>query len=322
MAILITGGAGFIGAHLARRLIEEGEEVVLFDISPQSRLVQPIRHRVKLARGDLSSWNDIFDAIRTYNVKGVYHLGALLAVAAEENPMLAYRVNVDGTLHILEAARLLGLEGVVYLSSIASYGIGIPEIVNEDVIQMPTSMYGVSKVISERMGEYHHRRFGVDFRALRFPAVVGPGRGPGGATAYSTLMISEPALGRSYQVPVSEETQMPLLYIKDAVQSLVSLYGANNDRLKRRVYNIAGFSPTAKQLAETVKRILPNAKIHFKPDPHLVSIIGNWPKYFDETRANQEWGWKTQYLLEEATYDFIREVQTNPDIYGKPNSSP
>ncbi len=213
--ILITGGAGFIGAHLARRLLDEGEEVVLFDISPDSRLVKPIQHQIKIFKGDLSSWSDIFEAVQKYNIKGIYHLGALLAVEAEENPPKAYRVNVNGTFYILEAARFFKLERVVYISSIASYGTGIPERVSEDVIQMPTSMYGVTKVISERLGEYYHRRYGVDFRALRFPAVIGPGRGRGGATAYSTLIVSEPALGRPYQIPVHEEAQIPLLYIKD-----------------------------------------------------------------------------------------------------------
>lgn len=315
MLNLITGGAGFIGTNLARRLIENGEKVVLFDISPESRLVQPIRHLVDVVKGDLSSWSDIFYAIKKYNVEGVFHLGALLAVTAEENPMWAYQVNVNGTLYILEAARLLGLKRVVYTSSIASYGIGIPDIVNEDVIQMPSNMYGVSKVISERLGEYYYRRFGVDFRALRFPAVIGPGRGPGGVTAYATLMVSEPALGRPYEIPINEEAQIPLLYIKDAVQSLVSLYRVDDEKLKRRVYNIAGFSPTAKQLAEGVKRFLPKADLRFNPDPKFVSIIENWPKYFDETRATQEWGWKTRFHLEEAILDFIREVQSRPELY-------
>jgi len=315
MAKLITGGAGFIGAYLAKRLVDEGEEVVLFDISPESRLIQPIRHQVNIFKGDLSSWNDIFQAIQTYNISGIYHLGALLAVEAEENPTKAYQVNVNGTFYILEAARLFRLERVIYISSIASYGIGIPDRVNEDVVQMPTSMYGVSKVISERLGEYYYRRFGVDFRALRFPAVIGAGRGAGGATAYSTLVVSEPALGRPYQIPVHEEAQIPLLYIKDAIQSLLSLYRAENEKLKRRVYNIAGFSPTAKQLADTVKKHLPKATLEFKPDPKLVSIIQDWPKYFDETRANQDWGWKTQYYLEEAVIDFIQEIQSNPHLY-------
>ncbi len=315
MPILITGGAGFIGAHLARKLLEEGEEVVLFDISPESRLIQPIQHQVKIFKGDLSSWSDIFEAIQKYHVKGIYHLGALLAVEAEENPPKAFRVNVNGTFYVLEAARFFKLERVVYISSIASYGTGVPEKVNEDVIQIPTSMYGVTKVISERLGEYYFRRYGVDFRALRFPAVIGPGRGRGGATAYSTLIVSEPALGRPYQIPVQEEAQIPLLYIKDAIQSLYSLYKVEKEKLKRRVYNIAGFSPTAKQLADTVKRQLPKATLEFKPDPRLVSIIQDWPKYFDETRANQEWGWKTQYQWDDAIADFIQEIQSNPHLY-------
>ena len=125
---------------------------------------------------------------------------------------------------------------------------------------MPISMYGVTKVFCERLGEYYHRKFGVDFRGVRLPAVIGPGRGGGGASAYSTLMISEPASGRPYEVFVEEDVRMPLLYIKDAVDCLIQLYEAKNSRLKRRMYCIAGFSPTAREIYDAVKKVLPKSQ--------------------------------------------------------------
>jgi len=315
MAKLITGGLGFIGTYLARTLLKKGEEVVLFDVVTKSPLIQDIEDRVRIVQGDLASWAEVLEVIKQNRIDGIYHTGALLSASAEDRPITAYHVNAGGTFNILEAARLFNIERVIYLSTIATYGLGIPETVNEETIQMPISMYGVTKVICERLGEYYHRKFGVDFRGLRFPSVIGPGRGPGGASAYSTLIIQDPALGRPYHCFVDEEARIPLLYIKDAVNSLISLYEADNQRLKRRVYNIAGFSPSARELAEEVKKYLPKANIEFKPDPLMVEVVHSWPKYVDETKAHEEWGWKTKYFLKETVKDFIEEVQAHPEIY-------
>jgi nucleoside-diphosphate-sugar epimerase len=315
MAKLITGGLGFIGSHLAHALLKRGEEVVLFDIIPRSPLIEDIKDRVKIVQGDLASWAEVLEVVKKYKIDGIYHTGALLSAAAEEKPITAYQVNAGGTFHILEAAKLFNVERVIFLSTIATYGPGITQKVNEDTIQMPISMYGVTKVFSERLGEYYYRKFGVDFRGVRLPSVIGPGRGPGGASAYSTLMISEPALGRPYRVFVAEDVRMALLYIKDAVDCLIQLYYADNSRLKRRVYCIAGFSPTAKEIYHEVKKHIPDADLKFEPDPEMTELVRSWPPYFDETKANEEWGWKTKYFLEETIRDFIREIQTHPERY-------
>jgi len=315
MAKLITGGLGFIGVNLARALLAKGEEVVLFDIVRASPLIHDIKDKVKIVQGDLASWAEVLAVVKQYKIDGIYHTGALLSASAEERPITAYQVNAGGTFNILEAARLFNVKRIIYTSTIASYGLGL-NVVNEDTIQMPISMYGVTKVFSERLGEYYYRKFGVDFRAVRLPSVIGPGRGAGGASAYSTLMISEPALKRPYTVFVEEDVVMPLIYIKDCVECLIHLYEADNAKLKRRVYCIAGFSPTTKEIYDEVKRILPRADLRFKPDRELTEIVRSWPKSLEETRAFEEWGWKTKFHLRETVEDFIEEVQAHPDIYG------
>jgi len=315
MAKLITGGLGFIGVYLARALLQKGEDVVLFDIVGSSPLIKDIKNKVKIVQGNLASWAEVLEVVKQYKIDGIYHTGALLSASAEEKPITAYEVNAGGTFNVLEAARLFNVKRVVYTSTIASYGLGL-NTVDEDTIQMPISMYGVTKVFSERLGEYYHRKFGVDFRAVRLPSVIGPGRGGGGASAYSTLMISEPALKRPYKVYVEEDVIMPLLYIKDGVDCLIRLYEADNAKLKRRVYCIAGFSPTAREIYEAVKKILPKADIQFKPDRELTEIVRSWPKYLDETKGFEEWGWKTKFHLKETVEDFIKEVQAHPEIYG------
>jgi len=315
MPKLITGGMGFIGTYLAHALLAKGEEVVLFDVISNSPLIQDIKNKVKIVQGDLSSWAEVLEVVKQYKIDGIYHTGALLSASAEEKPITAYNVNAGGTFNVLEAARLFNVKRVVYTSTIASYGLGL-HTVNEDTIQMPISMYGVTKVFCERLGEYYYRKFGVDFRAVRLPSVIGPGRGGGGASAYSTLMISEPALKKPYTVYVEEDVIMPLLYIKDAIDGLLRLYDADNAKLKRRVYCIAGFSPTAKEIYAAVKNALPNADIQFKPDRELTEIVRSWPKYLEETKALEEWGWKTKFHLKETVEDFIKEVQAHPEIYG------
>jgi threonine 3-dehydrogenase len=315
MAKLITGGMGFIGTYLAHALLAKGEDVILFDVITSSPLIKDIKNKIKIVQGDLASWAEVLEVVKQYKIDGIYHTGALLSASAEEKPITAYNVNAGGTFNVLEAARLFNVKRVVYTSTIASYGLGL-HTVNEDTIQMPISMYGVTKVFCERLGEYYYRKFGVDFRAVRLPSVIGPGRGGGGASAYSTLMISEPALKKPYKVYVEEDVIMPLLYIKDAIEGLLRLYDADNAKLKRRVYCIAGFSPTAKEIYAAVKKALPNADIQFKPDRELTEIVRSWPKYLEETKALEEWGWKTKFHLKETVEDFIKEVQAHPEIYG------
>lgn len=315
MAKLITGGMGFIGTYLAHSLLAKGEDVVLFDVITNSPLIEDIKNKIKIVQGDLASWAEVLEVVKQYKIDGIYHTGALLSASAEEKPITAYNVNAGGTFNVLEAARLFNVKRVVYTSTIASYGLGL-HTVNEDTIQMPISMYGVTKVFCERLGEYYYRKFGVDFRAVRLPSVIGPGRGGGGASAYSTLMISEAALKKPYKVYVEEDVIMPLLYIKDGVDCLIRLYEADNAKLKRRVYCIAGFSPTAKEIYAAVKKALPNADIQFKADRELTEIVRSWPKYLEETKALEEWGWKTKFHLKETVEDFIKEVQAHPEIYG------
>ena len=315
MAKMITGGLGFIGSHLARKLVGMGEITILFDVIPKSKLIDDIKEKVTVVRGDLGNWAEVLDAVKKYKVDCIYHLGALLSAAAEENPLTAYKVNSNGMFHVLEAARLFGVEKVMFLSSIASYGLRIPERVSDDEVQLPTTLYGVTKVFNERLGEYYHQKFSINFRGVRFPSVIGPGRGAGGASAYSSLMIQKPAAGIPYDVFVDQVAKIPLLYIKDAVQSLIALEEVAEANLKRRVYNIEGFSPAALELANTVRKYVPEARIEFNPDPEMVKIVRGWPRELDDSCAREDWGWKSKYTLDTAVRDFVAEFQARTDLY-------
>ena len=315
MVNLITGGTGFIGSHLARELHKRGEKVILFDVKEDCPIIKDIRDDISIIKGDLGSWPEVLHAVEGNKVDTIFHTGSLLSASAEENPIAGHKVNANGTFTILEAARLFNVKKVIYTSTIASYGIDLPEFVDEYTIQRPRTMYGVTKVFSELLGEYYNVKFGIIFRALRLPSVIGPGRGEGGLSAYSTLMISEPALGRPYTVPVKEDTVMAIQYIKDAVQALIMLRDAKAENLKRNTYNMAGFLPKAIDIVNSVRDYVPDAEIAFAPDEKTVKIVDSWARTIHETRAKEEWGWEPRYFLDETVKDFIRELQDRRDLY-------
>jgi len=197
----------------------------------------------------------------------------------------------------------------------------VPQLVPNEAVQMPTTIYGISKVASERLGEYYSSRKPdpwVDFRAVRFPSVIGAARGPGGTTVYSTLMIQEPVRGKPYEAYVNEDTRLDILYVKDAVRALLGLHDADNAKLKRRVYNIAGIringqAPTAGDIKNAVQAVRPNAApITFKLNQPLLDIVHTFG-ILDDTVAREEWGWKGEWLdLRRAVGDFANEVETFP----------
>lgn len=306
---LVTGGLGFIGSRVAKRLIEDGENVVLFDIVGSSKYIADLdENRIKIVRGDLSNVIQVIETVKNNNIDCIYHLGALLSPGAVSSPQVAYTVNVNGTINILEAARLYNVECVMYPSTIATYGPGLPDIVNEDVVQYPREMYGATKTICERMGELYHYDYGVNFRSVRFPAIVGHER-TSGLSAFTSFMIIEAAKGRPYSAYVDESTIVPFMYKDDAVNSLVSLRYANEANLKRRIYNPEAISCSAGELAAAIKKILPDAKIMFEPDADKVKMISAWAKGFDGTRARQEWDFSLQYNLESTIKSVIHAAR-------------
>ena len=311
---LITGGLGLIGTCLARRLLQDDEEVVLFDMQTTSKLIEDIRGRVKIVQGDVANWAQVADAVRSNRVDSIYHLGALLTPACEASPQAAYAVNLNGTFHILEAARLFNIGSVIFTSSIATYGATAPPVVNEDTAQRPTTMYGLTKIAAERLGDFYHHRYGVNFRCVRYPLVVGPGHTIG-ISRYARQMIQEPALGRPYQAYVDESVRLPLIYLKDAAWALVCLKRADDAGLRRRVYNLGGYYITAGEQADVVRKHIPHASIEFHPDEAAIKVLSDMFRNMDDTRARQEWGFSLQYSVDEYVADFISEVQSNRPIY-------
>jgi threonine 3-dehydrogenase len=344
--ILITGGTGFIGSYLAMDLMERGEDVVLFDRTPDLRRIEgfkdryeKVKNRLTFVQGDLSLLPHVMEVFDEHPPKSVYHLGALLSAGAEANPTMGFQVDLVGTWHVLEAARMQrqAKKGdspikVLFPSTIASFGEHIPKELKEKVpneaSQFPTTMYGTSKVASERLGEYYHRRGWVNFRGVRFPAVIGASRGPGGTTVYSTLMVEQPALGNTYTVYVKPDLRLAILYVKDAVKALRELHDVDEKKLgssdqpksTRRIFNIGSITgpdgqrpPTAEEIAQAVNGALGEDRVKFDPDPKMDATVRGFG-ILDDSKARQEWQWSGGDFrdLNKTIKDFIEEIKKYP----------
>jgi threonine 3-dehydrogenase len=310
MAILITGGAGFIGIDLVKELIRRGEEIVIFDKAIPQGLFAGEESVSKIV-GDITNWPEVLNVVRQNKVDTIFHLAAILSAVAEGNPWAAININAVGTYHVLEAARIFQVPKVLFTSSMGAYGVTREVIVTEDTVQRPSIIYGVTKVFSELLGLYYHKKFGLDFRGVRFPQLIGPGVKTMGFGQYNPWLIEAAIKGEPFEVWVPEDTVIPLMYIKDVTRSLVRLCDAPEKNLKTRVYNLGQIMPppTAKDLVEMVKRHYPEARIHYKPDPNAVKVIKTIPRIIKGDQAEKEWGWQIRFSLEATVADFISEFK-------------
>ncbi len=320
MSILITGGTGFIGTQLARRLAEKGEDVILFSRAPRLERLEDIKDRVKFIPGDLTVWPEIMNAIRDHQVEGVFHFGGMLSTPAEQNPWACFQTNVAGTMHVLEAARLFGVKRVFFASTSGTYGLGIGRVVTEETIQRPTSAYGISKLYGELLGRFYRRKFDLDFRCLRYCAVIGPGAKNMMVSQYNSWMIENAALGKPYECFVTDDIKIPVTYFKDALRATEMLYYAPKGKIETVCYNVAGISPaqTVKELELAIKKFIPEARIRYKPAPAVMEFFRSYPvELIDDSRAREEWGWQPLYTdFEKIVEDFLKEVGSRPHYYG------
>lgn len=315
--ILITGGLGFIGSHVARAFLGKGYNVVLLDITTDKKLIRDIEDKVIVVRGDIANKEQLSKILKRYKPDTVIHYAALLSSAAESNPELGYSVNFSGLWNVYDSSRVADVNAIIFASSIAAYGPGVPEIVSEDTFTIPQTLYGISKQLGEMLGLWFYKKYGIQFAAPRYASVVGPGRRNGGASAYSTLLIQKPAQGDPYIVNVPKDAKIPLVYIKDVADVTIKVC-ENIKTLKSRIYNISSFheNPTALEIAKTVKKFIPEAKITFKPDPTITEIVKSWPRNVSLERIKSEVNWVPKYgSLDTLVNDFIKEVRNHPDMY-------
>ena len=306
MKILVTGAAGQVGTDLLPLLVEGGHEVSVFDIAGRP---DGCPAEVDWIQGDITGRPEVFDAVKTKRPDLIYHLAAILSARGEGMPHVAYRVNLDGTMNVLEAARLFEVGQVFFASTIAAFGPGLPDLVPNEVSLRPTTMYGVTKVAGELLGEYYARKFGMDFRGVRFPGLINAGIPGGGTSDYALFMYVDGIRNGSYEAFCEPNAMIPFMYMPDALRAIIELAEAPREKLTRHIYNIASISATAEEFAEAVRARVPGVEITFEPVPELQAILDSWPRALDDSQARADWGWKPEYDLDAMSDDLIEKIR-------------
>lgn len=312
--ILVTGAAGQVGMELVPylRSIYGAERVIASDVKSPP---QDLLHSGPFQYIDVLEMTQLSRLIVEENVDTVIHLAAILSAAGEKHPDLALKINNVGFQNVLEIARNNKMK-VFCPSTIAVFGPSSPlDNTPDDCILRPTTMYGVTKVYGELLGEYYHSKYGVDFRSVRYPGVVSGAAMPGGGTTdYAVEIFYEALRHKSYTCFLEENTYLPMMYMPDLLKGTVDLLNANPNTLQRRVYNMSSMSFTPVQLAASIRRRIPEFEMRCKPD-FRQAIANTWPKKLDDTLARREWGWKPKYDLDSMVDDILDYMIRNYDDF-------
>jgi nucleoside-diphosphate-sugar epimerase len=321
---LITGAGGEIGHALVARFAGTDAAIITLDINPLDAAVSSMVARE--FTGSICDGPLLERMLAEFEVDRVFHLAALLSTRAEFTPVSAHRVNVEGTLNLLEFAQRQGESHgrtvtFVYPSSIAAYGLPGPTQkaasgrVSEDQFTHPITMYGCNKLYCEELGRYYTRHYKqlsvdatphVDFRAVRFPGLISATTRPSGGTSdYASEMIHAAAKGEPYACFVQAETRIPFMAMPDASDVLFLLAGAPRERLSRTAYNVSAFSATAAAIREEVVTAFPSARIEYKIDRKRQDIVDSWPAEVDDTAARTDWGFCPAYDFHRAFREYL-----------------
>lgn len=297
--VLITGSLGQLGRGLASmlRLMYGQDSVVMTDIvkAPDDSSIAPYFYL------DVLSVPAITEAVVNCKIDTIVHFSALLSAVGENNVPLALQVNGQGVQNVLEVAKKYSLQ-VFIPSTIGAFGPSTPRQNTPDLcIQRPRTIYGVTKVYAELLGEYYHERFGVDFRSLRFPGIISATKPGGGTTDYAIQIFYDALLYGKHKCYLGPNTRLPMMYDTDCTASVIFFLAADGKKLPQRTYNVTGYSFTPEEIAAEIRKIMPQFKIEYEICPIRQKIADSWPESLDDSHAKKDWGWKPAYDLEGTT---------------------
>lgn len=316
MTTLITGGTGVNGAATARLLVSRGERPVLLDNRVDPSLIADIAADVDVVTGDILDGAALKEVVAGHDITHIVHMAALMPGPAEAAPRRAIAIGVDGTLNVLEAARTCGVRRVVYTSSNAFVGNiggkhGHPDFVplDESLPPNPADLYGVTKVCSETLGNYYRKRYGVEFVALRYPSIYGPGKlARHGVLALYGKIIEDAMAGREVLIPQGGDQRNDAVYVGDVAHSVVLALDAED--LTQWTFNIGtGRGVTLKDFADVLKRIFPEAKIDIGSGLDFRDGYKQSYCVFDIGKAREQLGYEPRYFLEEGIGDYIESIR-------------
>jgi nucleoside-diphosphate-sugar epimerase len=308
--ILVTGATGQIGSELTIELRRKYGKDRVIAAGHKRKPSETLSESGPFEYVDTTNKDSTEKVVKKYDIDTIYHLAAVLSAVGEENPQVAWRVNMDGLYNILEAAREHGMTRVFWPSSIAVFGPEAPRVnTPQDAVLIPRTMYGVTKVAGELLCNYYFARFGLDVRSVRYPGIISSETLPGGGTTdYAVEIFYEAIKKKRYTCFVRENTVLPMMYILDCIKATIDLMEANSAKIKHRTsYNVAGMSFSAGELAAEISKHIQGFEYDYKPD-FRQKIADSWPMSLDDSAAREEWGWKPEYDLATMTKDMIEKL--------------
>lgn len=308
--ILVIGASGQIGVELtlALRKLYGDAAVIASDLREQNPLLKDSGPYVSL---DVMNKEMLHVQVIRQNITQVYLLAAILSATGEKNPNLAWNLNMQGLLNVLDIAREEKLQKVYWPSSIAVFGPTSPKqrCPQQTVIE-PTTVYGISKYAGEFWCNYFHHRYGVDVRSLRYPGLISYKSSPGGGTTdYAIEIFYEAKENNHYNCYLRKDTFLPMMYMPDAIRATLELMEAPKQNISVRTsYNVAGISFSPGDIAREIQKQLPQFSISYNPD-YRQAIADSWPQSIDDTTAQNDWHWKPEYNLEKLTNDMLANMK-------------
>lgn len=308
--ILVIGACGQIGVELtlALRKIYGNNNVIASDLREQNPLLEGTGPYVSL---DVMNKEMLHVQVIRQNITQIYLLAAILSATGEKNPNLAWHLNMQGLLNVLDIAREENIKKVYWPSSIAVFGPTSPkQNCPQQTIIEPITVYGISKYAGEFWCNYYYQKFGVDVRSIRYPGLISYKSAPGGGTTdYAVEIYLEAVEKKTYTCFLEENTYLPMMYMQDAIKATIDLMHAPKENIKIRTsYNISGMSFSPKEISLEIKKHIPEFTINYKPDSRQ-QIANSWPQSIDDSKAREDWGWSHQYDLQKMTEDMLQNLQ-------------
>jgi len=307
--ILVIGASGQIGVELtlALRKIYGNNNVIASDLREENELLKGTGPYVSL---DVMNKELLHVQVVRQGVTQIYLLAAILSATGEKNPTLAWNLNMQSLLNVLDIAREEKLQKVYWPSSIAVFGPTSPrkDCPQQTIIE-PITVYGISKYAGEFWCNYYHHRYGVDVRSLRYPGLISYKSAPGGGTTDYAVEIFHQALeAKKYQCFLNEDTYLPMMYMPDAIRATIELMEADASKISIRTsYNIAGMSFSPKEIAAEIAKHVPDFSISYKAD-YRQAIADSWPQSINDDQASKDWGWKEEFDLPKMTKDMLENL--------------
>ena len=306
--ILIIGAGGQLGSELTQALWDRHgkNNVIATDIKDPGGILSGGNFEIL----DVLNQKHLGDFIKKNQITQIYHLAAVLSATGEKNPKFAWKLNMDGLIHVLDAAVEFKVEKVYWPSSIAVFGPNTPRNnTPQDTIMDPATIYGISKLAGERWCNWYFEKHGVDVRSLRYPGLIGYKSKPGGGTTdYAVEIFFKALVEKKYECFLKPGTYLPMMYMIDAIKATIDLMEAPAPKVKvRSSYNISAMSFSPEEITAEIKKNIPDFTITYKPD-FRQAIADSWPKSIDDSAARRDWGWKHDFDLKRMTADILAKL--------------